>query len=1101
MAQNIHVKLKMEVDGQKQVAELGISTEELGKIVKKVQSQVKGAHSGFSEMAKTCGALSLAFGSLNSSMTALAQPYRDFDNAMKAANTMAGKGAEDFETLKNQVNGLAQTVPVARDALARGLYQVISNGVPEDNWISYLEASAKASVGGIADLGEVVNVTSTLIKNYALSWGDAGAIQDKIQATAKNGVTSFEQMAATLPKVAGSAAQLGVSVDELMAAFATLTGVSGNTAEVGTQLMAVFSAIMGPAAKSKKMAEQMGFAFNASAVKAAGGLEAYLSKLDRAVNEYSAKTGITQQDIYKKLFGSVQAIQALIPLTSTLSKTFSENINGMADSSGAIDEAFGTMSATSESAAQRFKNMTAALTDGAAKAVVAVQPYIKYVATLGQAVSGTVALAGVLGKGGAALKSAGGKAMEAAKSLGAFAMANKAVTAGAAGLAVALAAGVVYYVRQQNGATQLAKAFEGLNDISAKMQGGISAETAQLSALFDTLKKSTAGTDEYNRAKSALFERYGETLKAMGDEKTVLSDLGKAYDTIKGKIIETARAKAMSDAIAEASGTYATESGEWFGKLSKHLTNRYGVEGGARVLEKIRATLEEGKAIDRKFIDQFNVAQYGQGGAIVGHSNDVLKAVEGIQRAYKVYNATLSRAKTMFGKASADTIGGGGVMGDSSTPGASAATVGSVNKEKTRLQQINTELDNLKNKYISASAEERTAIAATIEKLNKEKAEIETIMARLDELGKMKVTPQIKVTKEDLFGAIAGGGGVLSSMRGALVGMATNIGEIDSATSELNKAINKANADEIDGLQRIIALLGKKRDALLRGSAIEGAKSDFNALKDADGTINTKAIKSLGIEGISGKIKELQKLLADTLNPPTAKQREEIESLISQYEALKAKAIDVGGSIKGLWGNVSGLIDNVESLTRTLEGNGNAWTKVKAVINSAIAIYEGINSAVKMAGVLSTLFTAAKKKEGAAALVAAAQSATAATTEAGAAGAATTANVAKASSGAMAAHSAIPFVGVALGLAAVAAIIAMMASLPKFAKGGIAYGATLGVFGEYAGANNNPEVVAPLDRLRSLIAPVTGGVYEFRLRGRVLEAACANERSRNKRLQ
>ncbi len=140
---------------------------------------------------------------------------------MAAANTMAGKSGEEFANLKEQVAELSKTIPVARDQLANGLYQVISNGVPEDNWIEYLEKSAKASVGGIADLEEVVKVTSTVIKNYGLAWSDAETIQDKILLTAKNGVTSFEQMAQALPRVTANAATLGVSVDELMASFLT----------------------------------------------------------------------------------------------------------------------------------------------------------------------------------------------------------------------------------------------------------------------------------------------------------------------------------------------------------------------------------------------------------------------------------------------------------------------------------------------------------------------------------------------------------------------------------------------------------------------------------------------------------------------------------------------------------------------------------------------------------------------------------------------------------------------------------------------------------------------------------------------------------------
>lgn len=73
-------------------------------------------------------------------------------------------------------------------------------------------------------------------------------------------------------------------------------------------------------------------------------------------------------------------------------------------------------------------------------------------------------------------------------------------------------------------------------------------------------------------------------------------------------------------------------------------------------------------------------------------------------------------------------------------------------------------------------------------------------------------------------------------------------------------------------------------------------------------------------------------------------------------------------------------------------------------------------------------------------------------------------------------------VGFPANIAAIASIIAtitsVMASVPKFAEGGIAYGTTLGVFGEYSGARTNPEVVAPLDRLRSLIGDTGGGGME-----------------------
>jgi hypothetical protein len=52
----------------------------------------------------------------------------------------------------------------------------------------------------------------------------------------------------------------------------------------------------------------------------------------------------------------------------------------------------------------------------------------------------------------------------------------------------------------------------------------------------------------------------------------------------------------------------------------------------------------------------------------------------------------------------------------------------------------------------------------------------------------------------------------------------------------------------------------------------------------------------------------------------------------------------------------------------------------------------------------------------------------------------------------------------------------------KFANGGIISGPTMGLMGEYPGASHNPEVVAPLDKLKSLLGG-GGGTLEARISG------------------
>jgi len=64
----------------------------------------------------------------------------------------------------------------------------------------------------------------------------------------------------------------------------------------------------------------------------------------------------------------------------------------------------------------------------------------------------------------------------------------------------------------------------------------------------------------------------------------------------------------------------------------------------------------------------------------------------------------------------------------------------------------------------------------------------------------------------------------------------------------------------------------------------------------------------------------------------------------------------------------------------------------------------------------------------------------------------------------------IPVIGPGLGLAAGIAAYAWGQSLmPSFEDGGVVSGPTIGLMGEYPGAKSNPEVIAPLDKLKKII--------------------------------
>lgn len=104
----------------------------------------------------------------------------------------------------------------------------------------------------------------------------------------------------------------------------------------------------------------------------------------------------------------------------------------------------------------------------------------------------------------------------------------------------------------------------------------------------------------------------------------------------------------------------------------------------------------------------------------------------------------------------------------------------------------------------------------------------------------------------------------------------------------------------------------------------------------------------------------------------------------------------------------------------------------------------------------------------------------------------TTANVANAGSKALKAHASIPFVGVAMGIAAVAGIIAAMASIPKFTTGGIVPGSSFSGDNVLARVNSGEMILnrGQQNNLFNMLNGNTQGTQKLELRARAQDLVC-----------
>lgn len=319
---------------------------------------------------------------------------------------------------------------------------------------------------------------------------------------------------------------------------------------------------------------------------------------------------------------------------------------------------------------------------------------------------------------------------------------------------------------------------------------------------------------------------------------------------------------------------------------------------------------------------------------------------------------------------------------------------------------------------------------------------------------------------------------------------AGSLEEISAAISLLDDKIQRASADEIDSLTRTRMAFERKKEAYERGIKIpEMEKEVNNILKLPDNIMKVK-ISSIGFDELNDKIRDIRKQLDDLDNPPTAGQRKSLEGLMATYEEWRRECALSFSTLDDGWGSIKSIASGLENLGSVVSESGNAWTMMTGIIDNFIQLYQGIESVVsilEMIGVISKANTVAKTAEAAATgssavamgvESAAAEGAALAQIPVIAANEAATASYLElAASEYMAAHASIPFAGFGIGSAFASSAAAFVKGIgvTAFANGGIVSGPTLGLVGEYAGASSNPEVIAPLDKLKDIIGTTQRG--------------------------
>ena len=337
---------------------------------------------------------------------------------------------------------------------------------------------------------------------------------------------------------------------------------------------------------------------------------------------------------------------------------------------------------------------------------------------------------------------------------------------------------------------------------------------------------------------------------------------------------------------------------------------------------------------------------------------------------------------------------------------------------------------------------------------------------------------------------------------------AKTLKEITDNIQILNDKLQNANVDEAAMLNQQIESWNKKAEAIKNaGKAVDNTplwKEDANTLEEIGDNIQI-----LNDQLQTATIDE-----AALINRQIEAWNEKADAIRNAGKEAEKTSVNTGKALRDGWGDIKSIGSSIEGITSALKGDGNAWQTVVGIVDSFIGLYNGIQGVVGIIGLLtgaSASHAATKGVEAVAETTASTARATAAATDAATSAAVITANKLEAASWKelaaakyMAAHASIPFAGFGIGAGFVASMLAVVAAagVPMLAEGGIASGPTLAMVGEYAGASGNPEVIAPLDKLRGMLKEPAGvdfGRVEFEIKGRTLVGILNKENNITKR--
>lgn len=339
------VVIQIDADGKLVIKELKDTDKEInniGKSVEKAQKDAAAMAAGYAAVATAM----IATG------TAAVKVSGQFDAAFAKTQTIMDTTEKSVEEMREEVLALSDDSGMAATGVSEAVYQAISGSVATADAAAFVDDANKLAVSGFTSLTNATDVLTTTLNAYGLSADKVGGISNVLIQTQNLGKTSVDELAGSMGRAISTGSAYGVNLQNLSTAYVELTRGGIATAEATTYLSGMLNELGDSGSKvGGILQEKTGKSFG------------QLMKDGWSLGDVMKVLGDYVHGDAEELMGlwsSQEAGKASNAIMTQGIKDFNEVLgqmnNEMSGTTGTTDEAYATMTNTSEFIDQRFQN-------------------------------------------------------------------------------------------------------------------------------------------------------------------------------------------------------------------------------------------------------------------------------------------------------------------------------------------------------------------------------------------------------------------------------------------------------------------------------------------------------------------------------------------------------------------------------------------------------------------------------------------------------------------------------------------------------------------------------------------------------------------------